>query len=86
MPARCLGDNPLKAIIGHPSSAGTEPLASYLGKLIDEKRGKKSMPFTKIISQIELSSMVSLLFTLRKSELEESVCSALGSQERQVTY
>jgi len=33
------GDNPFKAITRHPSPAGSEPQASYLGKLMEEKGG-----------------------------------------------
>lgn len=46
--------------------------------------GKKSMPFTNVICQIELSSMGSLLYTLWESELGESVYSELSSWARQV--
>ena len=46
--------------------------------------GRKSMPFTNVICQIELSSMGSLLYTLWESGLKESVYRKLCSWARQV--
>jgi len=86
MPARCLVIIHSKQLQGirHQQCLSHRPLIWENWWKRKRQWGKKSMPFTNVICQIELSSMGSRLCTQWESELKESVYSKLGSWAGQV--
>lgn len=79
MPARCLVIIHSKQLQGirHQQGLSHRPLIWENWWKRKRQWGKKSMPFTNVICQIELSSVGSQLYTLWESELKESVYSEL---------
>lgn len=86
MPARCLVIIHSKQLQGIRHQQGLSHRPFIWENWWKGKRqwGKKSMPFTNVICQIELSSMGSRLCTRWESELKESVYSKHGSWAGQV--